>query len=78
MCSGLEDTNQNVGPRSCRFSGLSGESFKLKPRGSRSTFVTQLSSIVGVTETLPGFHTAAVDTAGVGGAPVTEDPLPPV
>ncbi len=34
------------------------------------TFVTQLASIVGVTQTLPRFHTAAVNAAGMRDAPV--------
>lgn len=42
------------------------------------TFVTQLSSIVGVTETLPGLHTAAVNTAGMRDTLITVLPLPAI
>lgn len=41
-------------------------------------FVTQLSSIVGVTETLPGLHTAAVNTTRMRDTLITVLPLPAV
>lgn len=41
-------------------------------------FVTQLSSIVGITETLPGFHTAAMNTAWMRNTLITELTLPPI
>ena len=42
------------------------------------TFVTKLSSIVGVTETLPGLNTAAMNTSGMRDTLVTVLPLPAI
>lgn len=46
--------------------------------GGAVTFVAQLSSIVGVTETLPGLHTAAIDAARMRDTLVTVLPLPAI
>lgn len=42
------------------------------------TFVTELSSPVGVAETLPGFLTGAMNTAGVWDTLIAVLPLPPI
>lgn len=51
---------------------------RLQRRTSVQIFVTQLSTKVGVTETLPGLHTAAVNTAGMRDALITVLPLPAI